>query len=84
MYIIIHVPLLYHCNDNFGTKLFRQIVGIPMGTDCASVIADLLFCHERDFMASLSYNKACYECVWSSVIWTSKYHIPTMYFCPVL
>ena len=33
----------------FGNKLYRQIVGIPMGTDCAPLIADLfLFCHERD------------------------------------
>ena len=39
-------------------KLYRQIVGIPMGTNCAPLIADLfLFCYERDFMASLSYNK---------------------------
>ncbi|MEW8512930.1 MAG: hypothetical protein AB2608_19005 [Candidatus Thiodiazotropha sp.] len=42
----------------FGTKLYRQIVGIPMGTNCAPLIADLfLFCYERDFMASLSFNK---------------------------
>ena len=39
----------------FGTKLFRQIVGIPMGTNCAPHVADLfLFCYERDFMMSLS------------------------------
>ena len=42
----------------FGANLQRQIVGIPMGTNCAPLIADLfLFCYERDFMASLSYNK---------------------------
>ena len=39
----------------FGTKLYRQIVGIPMGTNCAALVADLfLFCYERDFMTSLS------------------------------
>ena len=39
----------------FGTKLFRKIVGIPIGTNCASLVADLfLFCYERDFMMSLS------------------------------
>ena len=39
----------------FSTKLYRQIVGIPMGTNCASLVADLfLFCYERDFMTSLS------------------------------
>ena len=39
----------------FGSKLYRQIVGIPMGTNCAPHVADLfLFCYERDFMLSLS------------------------------
>ena len=39
----------------FGIKLYRQIVGIPMGTNCAPLVADLfLFCCERDFMTSLS------------------------------
>ena len=39
----------------FGTKLYKQIVGIPMGTNCAPLVADLfLFCYERDFMTSLS------------------------------
>ena len=42
----------------FGTKLYRQIVGIPMGTHCDALIANLfLLCYERCFMASLSYNK---------------------------
>ena len=27
----------------FGTKLYRQIVGIPMGTYCAPLVADLLY-----------------------------------------
>ena len=39
----------------FGTKLYRQIIGIPMGTICAPLVADLfLFCYERDFMKSPS------------------------------
>ena len=41
-----------------GSKLYRQIVGIPMGTHCAPLIADLyLFCYKRDSMVPLSYNK---------------------------
>ena len=41
----------------FGSKLYRQNVGIPMGTNCAPLVADLfLFCYERDFMLSLSDN----------------------------
>ena len=35
--------------------LYKQIVGIPMSTDCASIVDYLfLFCYERDFMISLS------------------------------
>ena len=39
----------------FVTKLFRQIVGIRMGTNCAPLVANLfLLCSERYFMMSLS------------------------------
>ena len=39
----------------FGYKLYRQIVGIPMGTNCATRLADLLLlCYERDYMLFLS------------------------------
>ena len=42
----------------FDTRLYRQLVGTPMGTSCAPLVADLfLFCYERDFMMSLSYAK---------------------------
>ena len=40
-----------------GSKLYRQIVGIPMGTNCAPLVVDLflfLFCYESDYMLSLS------------------------------
>ena len=41
----------------FGSKLYRQIVGIPMGTNCAPLVADVfLFCYEGDFMLSLLEN----------------------------
>ena len=47
--------LLDNIYIRFGYKLYRQIVGIPMGTNCAPLVADLfLFCYERDFMLSLS------------------------------
>ena len=39
----------------FGSKLYRQIVGIPIGTNCIPLIADLFsFNFEGDFMLSLS------------------------------
>ena len=53
---------LYYLLDNiifirFGSKLYRQIVGLPMGTNCAPLVADLfLFCYEKDFMLSLPDN----------------------------
>ena len=52
---------LHYLLDNifirFGSKLYRQIVGIPMGTNCAPLVAGLfLFCYERDFILSLPEN----------------------------
>ena len=42
---------------SFSSKLYRQIVGTPMDTNCAPLVADLfLFCYKRDFMLSLSDN----------------------------
>ena len=47
--------LLDNIYIRFGTKLYRQIVSIPMGTNCAPLVADLfLFCYKRDFMKNLS------------------------------
>ena len=47
--------LLDNIYRRFGTKLFRQMVGNPIGTNCAPLVADLfLFCNERDFIMSLS------------------------------
>ena len=47
--------LLDNIYIKFGTKLYRQSVGIPMGTNCAPLVADVfLFCYERDFMKYLS------------------------------
>ena len=35
----------------FNTELYRQTVVIPIGSNCAPLVADLfLFCYERDFM----------------------------------
>ena len=47
--------LLDNIYISFGSKLYRQIVGIPMGTNCPPLVADLfLFCFEKDSMTSLS------------------------------
>ena len=45
------IYLLDNIYIRFGSKLYRQNVGIPMGTNCAPLVADLfLFCYERDSM----------------------------------
>ena len=49
---------LHYLFDNifirFGSKLYRQIVGIPMGTNCAPLVADLfLFCSEKLYLVSV-------------------------------
>ena len=50
-----HTFLLDNIYIRFGSKLYRQIVGIHMGTNCAPLVADLFsFCYEGDFMLSLS------------------------------
>ena len=46
---------LHYLVDNmflrFGSELYKRIVGIPMGTNCAPLVADLLlFCYERDLL----------------------------------
>ena len=42
----------------FGSKLYRNFVCIPMGTNCAPLAVYLfMFCFERDVMLFLSDNK---------------------------
>ena len=49
--------LLDNISVRFRGSIYRQIIGIPIGTNCAPVIADLLlYCYERDFMLSLDTN----------------------------
>ena len=46
--------LLDNIYVRFGDAVYRQVIGIPMGTNCAPFVADLfLYCYERDFMLSL-------------------------------
>ena len=42
----------------FDGMVYQQIVGIPMGTNCAPLIADLfLYCYEIDVGLARSYVK---------------------------
>jgi hypothetical protein len=43
---------------SFGGKLFQQVVGIPMGTNCAPLLADLfLYSYESEFLPKLVKDK---------------------------
>ncbi len=42
----------------FGDNIYHQTLGIPMGTDCAPLLADLyLYTYEYDFLDSLTKSK---------------------------
>ena len=41
MYLMIEFIVCVMDNTAFGTKLYIQVVGIPMGTNCAPLVADL-------------------------------------------
>ena len=51
--------LLDNIYVRFGDAVYRQDIGIPMGTNCAPLVTDLfLYCYERDdFMLSLKSDK---------------------------
>ena len=52
------IYLLDNIYIRFGSKLYRQNVGISMRTNCAPLVADMfLFSYERDFMRSLTKEK---------------------------
>ena len=42
----------------FEDRVYQQVVGIPLGTNCAPRIADLfLYCYKKDFMSNLHKSK---------------------------
>ena len=52
------IYLLDNIYIKFGSKLYRQNIGIPMETNCVLLVADLfLFCYEMDLMMSLTKEK---------------------------
>ena len=59
--------LLDNIYIRFCSKLYRQIIGIPISTNCGPHADLFLFCCERDFMLSLSEDnqsdviEACYS-----------------------
>ena len=57
-YVKLFTFLMESIYVQFEGMVYQQIVGIPMGTNCALLIADLfLFCYESDFMSNLHKSK---------------------------
>ena len=47
---------------SFGGILFQQVVGIPMGTNCAPLLADLfVYSYESEFLQKLVKDKKIHE-----------------------
>jgi hypothetical protein len=47
---------------SFGGTLSQQVVGIPMGTNCAPLLADLfLYSYESEFLQKLVKDKKIHE-----------------------
>jgi hypothetical protein len=54
MFINMLEFLIYNIFVFFGGRIFQQTVGIPMGTNCAPLLADLLlYSYEADFIQGL-------------------------------
>ena len=47
---------------SFGWTLFQEVVGIPMGTNCAPLLADLfLYSYESAFLQKLVKDKKIHD-----------------------
>jgi hypothetical protein len=60
------ISMLVFLIDNifvsFGWALFQQVVGIPMGTNCAPLLADLFsYSYESEFLQNLVKDKKIHE-----------------------
>ena len=67
----------------FGGRIFRQVIGIPMGTRCAPLLADLfLYSYENEFLDNLirsgqkrlarSFNHLCYRYIDDLIVFNNK------------
>ena len=62
----------------FGGILFQQVVGIPMGTNCAPLLADLfLYSYESEFLQKLVKDKKIHEA--RAFNFAYRYHISVFF-----
>ena len=49
-WILVILHLLDNINIIFGTKIYRQIIGIPMGTNRAPLVADVFYTAAKEIL----------------------------------
>ena len=74
--------LIDHIFVQFGGRLFRQVIGIPMGTNCAPLLADLfLYSYENGFLDNMIRNglrrlarsfNLCYRYIDDLIVFNNK------------
>ena len=66
----------------YGGQLFRQMVGIPMGTNCAPLLADLfLYSYENEFLDKLIKGQLqrFHKLISNDRIWPSEHGFEVMF-----
>ena len=63
----------------FGGCLFRQVIGIPVGTNCAPLLADLFLCsYENEFLDNMIKSghrrlaRSCYRYIDDLIVFNNK------------
>ena len=81
------IKLVEYFIDNIyvsiGTTVYRQCVGIPMGTDCTPLVANLfLFYYEYTYMKNLIKNNIIR--MWKDVWFYAGFFLLSIEFFPIL
>ena len=80
--LIVEIILIYNIFVQFRGRFFRQVIGIPMGTNCALLLADLLlYSYGNEFLDSMiksghrrlarSFN-LCYRYIDDLIVFNNK------------
>ena len=77
--------LIYNILVQFGGCLFRQVIGIPMPTNCVSLLADLFLCsYVNEFLNNMfrrghrrlaRSSNLCYRYIDDSIVFNNKRYI---------
>lgn len=66
--------LLENISVRSGIEVYRQIAGIPIGTNCAAFLSNwFLCCYESQFMANFSKDPSKLHCIGEFRLNTHRY-----------